>query len=166
MFSLNNKLKKNNKYMIYQRKVITKLIYKLGLEYLQKVVTGENRRVLAYLDRENRKKKNKKERLRLLAILGGHKSVEELQEKAKKDTIDEIDSDDDDDQDLEEQYGNKDKTQDVDMESDGEDDSDDEYDDEDDDDDHNDNLKVNAMDIPMAADDIPVISSLAKEAGS
>lgn len=149
--------------MIYQRRVITKLIYKLGFEYLQKVVTGENRRVLVYLDRENRKKKNKKERLRLLAILGGHKSVEELREKAKKDSIQEIDSDDDEDSDLEEQYGNKEKAQDVDMESDGEDDSDDDYDDEDDENDAHDNLQVNAMDIPMAADDIPVISSLAKE---
>lgn len=106
MFSLNDKLKKNNKYMIYQRKVITKLIYKLSFDYLNKVVTGENRRLLAYLDREQRKKKNKKERLRLLAILGGHKTVEELREKAKKDAIGEIESDDDDDSDLEEQYAN------------------------------------------------------------
>jgi len=34
MFSLKNKLKKTNKYMIYQRKVVSKLIYKLGLDYL------------------------------------------------------------------------------------------------------------------------------------
>lgn len=47
------------------------------------------------------------------------------------------------------------------MESEGEDDdSDDDYDDEDENDAH-DNLQVNSMDIPMAADDIPVISSLA-----
>lgn len=64
--------------MIYQRKVVSKLIYKLGIEYLQKAITGENKKLLAYIEREQRKKKNKKERLRLLAILGGHKSVEEL----------------------------------------------------------------------------------------
>ena len=49
------------------------------------------------------------------------------------------------------------------MESDDDDDSDDDYDDEDYDNHGNDNLQVNAMDIPMAADDIPIISSLAKE---
>lgn len=52
------------------------------------------------------------------------------------------------------------------MESDGEDDDDDsDYDDEDDDDeDAHDNLQVsNGMDIPYAADDIPVISTLAKD---
>lgn len=52
------------------------------------------------------------------------------------------------------------------MESEGEDnDSDDDYDDEDENDAH-DNLQVNSMDIPMAADDIPVISSLAQEANT
>jgi len=122
--------------------------------------------LLAYIERENRKKRNKKERLRLLAILGGHKSIEELREKAKKDSLAEIDSDDDDSDDEEPTTKQSGKGQDVDMESDGDDDDDDsDYDDEDDDDeDAHDNLQVsNGMDIPYAADDIPVISTLAND---
>jgi len=128
-------------------------LHRVGAEYLKKVVSKENQKLITYIERIKRKKQNVKERKELLQILKKQKKQGgdvEMEEKASD--SEEVDSDG---------YGTGDEPE---FEKNADDSASDDSDDsEDDDEDGNDRLQVDgAMDIPTAHN-IPIVSQLIKK---
>ena len=63
-------LKDSKKYSMTLRRIITKLIIRVGVEKLKQVTVKDHHPLIAYVERIRRKKQNVKERARLLALLG------------------------------------------------------------------------------------------------
>ena len=62
------------------RKILAKLISRVGLPQVKSATTKEHQKLIAYIEREKRKRVNAKERVKLLALMG--------QEAAEDDQID------------------------------------------------------------------------------
>ena len=62
------------------RKILAKLISRVGLAQVKSATTKEHQKLIAYIEREKRKRVNAKERVKLLALMG--------QEGAEDDPID------------------------------------------------------------------------------
>jgi hypothetical protein len=63
-------LKDSKKYSMTLRRIITKLIIRVGVEKLKQATVKDHHPLIAYVERIRRKKQNVKERARLLALLG------------------------------------------------------------------------------------------------
>lgn len=70
IFSLQVDPKTKNKHNVLIKKVINKLIKKLGLKYTQSIVPEEHQKLLAYIERDKRKRHNKSQKKKLLELLG------------------------------------------------------------------------------------------------
>lgn len=58
------------KHKLLVRKMISKLIRRCDSKYVTKIMPESHRAMIAYIEREKRKKMNKKEKERLLALVG------------------------------------------------------------------------------------------------
>mmetsp|Transcript_24172 Transcript_24172/g.37156 ORF Transcript_24172/g.37156 Transcript_24172/m.37156 type:complete len:286 (+) Transcript_24172:3185-4042(+) len=63
--------------MMLVRKVVTKLIRRLGPIFVTKLMPESHRALITYIERMKRKKENKKNRQKLLALMGGSGKTEE-----------------------------------------------------------------------------------------
>ena len=104
------------KHKLLVRKIIGKMIRRCGVTFVTRTMPESHRPMIAYLEREKRKKMNKKEKERLLALMG---TVTKIEEGAKEDE-DTSDESSDEDQD-------KNAQEEVDSEEELDDDDDDEY---------------------------------------
>lgn len=73
------------------RRIITKLIIRVGLAQVRAATAKEHISLVTYVERARRKKQNIKERARLLALLG----KKQTEEGGKKDDESDLDSDSD-----------------------------------------------------------------------
>ena len=62
--------KKSSKHTELIKKILGKFIKKLGLDYIKSVVPSEHHKLIAYIERDRRKRLNKKKNTRILALLG------------------------------------------------------------------------------------------------
>lgn len=65
--SLNYHIKKHK---LLVRKIISKMIRRCGIQFVTRTMPLSHRPMVAYLEREKRKKMNKKEKERLLTLMG------------------------------------------------------------------------------------------------
>jgi len=84
-------LKTCRRYSMTLRRIITKLIIRVGLAQVRAATSKEHLSLVTYVERARRKKQNIKERARLLALLGKKQS----EEGGKKDDESDLDSDSD-----------------------------------------------------------------------
>lgn len=138
-----------NKHKLLVRRVVVRLIRRCGINYVRKAMPESHRPMIAYLEKEKRKKMNKKQREKLLALMGG-----ETEQPAMQDG-DEAPGSSDESSDEEDNTLQR-LPEDVDSDEDASDDGSD----------YNDGngadiLPTSAMDIPRV-DDIPIVSNLAK----
>ena len=90
---------KRSKHLALVKKIIGKLIRKVGSKEVKKAVPEKERPLVEWIERERRKRENKRKRERLLALLGQGKS----EEAAKLvNGAESSDDDDESDSDLEE----------------------------------------------------------------
>lgn len=134
-----------SKHRLLVRKVIGKFVRRLGEPLVRKNMPTEGKRLLAYVERQKRKKQNKRDRERLLGYLGGAGATGDQDD-------DDSDSDSDEDEQERRQAGGAEEE---------------ESDSDDDEEDHRaknvrDGLQAPAQDIPTA-DDIPIVSRLARQ---
>lgn len=153
-----NAIVKKHKLII--RKITNKLIKRCGIKYVTQAMPEYHKPMLAYLEKEKRKKMNKKQKEKLLALMGGEdlenqqtikdgdnagesddadssSDNEEVDQTLKKTAADEKDSDDESDSDNEAiEVGGYKNAEDL--------------------------LPTKAMDIPRV-DDIPIVSQLARQ---
>jgi phosphoribosylformylglycinamidine (FGAM) synthase-like enzyme len=79
-----------SKHKLQIRKIVQKLLKKFGAGFVTKIMPEHHRKMIAYLEKEKRKKMNKKEKDRILVLMG-----EKPQEEAAKEESDDSDSSDD-----------------------------------------------------------------------
>ena len=65
IFSLQGSTKHANKHSILIKKVIWKMIRKLGLPYMKVIIPSEHHKLITYIERDKRKKFNKMKKHRL-----------------------------------------------------------------------------------------------------
>lgn len=63
-------MKDSRKYTMVIRKILAKLISRVGLAQVKSATTKEHQKLIAYIEREKRKRVNAKERVKLLALMG------------------------------------------------------------------------------------------------
>ena len=73
-----NVLVKKHKLLV--RKILKKLMRRCGVNYVNKLMPECHRPMIAYLEKEKRKKLNKKEKEKLLALMGKEPEKEALQD--------------------------------------------------------------------------------------
>jgi len=81
------------KHKLLVRKIIGKMIRRCGVTFVTRTMPESHRPMIAYMEREKRKKMNKKEKERLLALMG---TVTKTEEGAKEDEDDSSESSDED----------------------------------------------------------------------
>jgi hypothetical protein len=84
------------KHKLLVRKIISKMIRRCGSVYVTKMMPETHRPMVAYMEREKRKKMNKKEKERLLALMGTVTAPKEEGAKEDGDSDDSSDSDNND----------------------------------------------------------------------
>jgi len=143
---------KRTKHSADIRKLLGKLLKKLGPSFVKKQTPPKHVALIDYIERARRKRANKTKRLKLMALLGKDVS-QETQAETKKaeedDSEDELESEEEDDHEVEEHFSDEsesssDESEDEDVKA------------------GTDLLMTNTIDIPRV-DNIPVISKLAKE---
>lgn len=82
------------KHKLLVRKIIGKMIRRCGVTFVTRTIPESHRPMIAYMEREKRKKMNKKEKERLLALMG---TVTKVEEGAKEDGEDDSSESSDDD---------------------------------------------------------------------
>ena len=135
------------KHKLLVRKILKKLMRRCGVNYVNKLMPECHRPMIAYLEREKRKKLNKKQKDRLLALMGNEPEKDTLQDGDEAGSSDES-SDEELDNSLKAspEEGTDSEAGDSDNDSDA---------------DGGDRLPTRAADIPRV-DDIPIVSQLAK----
>ena len=106
-------MKDSRKYTMLIRKILAKLISRVGLAQVKSATTKEHQKLIAYIEREKRKRVNAKERVKLLALMG--------QEGAEDDPIDGPDDHQASESEENEDIAEKNKKRESDSESDSED---------------------------------------------
>jgi len=141
------------KHKLIVRKILSKLIRKCGSPYVTRLMPEYHRPIVAYIDREKRKKHNKKEKEKLLALMGKQVDADKAAATVAQEGVPESDTDSSS-EDEENSIRNERKgilNDDIDSEGDIGDS------DEEDGNRGQDNLQATQMDIPsMAA--IPIVS--------
>jgi hypothetical protein len=147
---------KRTKHLAIIRKLLGKLLKKLGPSYVKKATPTKHVPLIDYIERARRKRINKANRLKLLALLGKDTEETKSPSAGKKveedDSEDELESADEEEHEVEEHFSD-----DSDDSSSGDDDSDAE-----DAKAGGDTLMTDTLDIPRV-DNIPVVSRLVKE---
>lgn len=147
MFSLQGNQKTGGKHIILIKKVVWKMIRKLGLPYMKVIIPAEHHKLITYIERDKRKKQNKMKKHRLQQLLGKDTKVE------KKEDVDMGDDEEGSESEEENQYENEENySLDSDLSSES----------EDEDLQGVDHLMTTGIDIPRV-NDIPVVSKLAKD---
>jgi hypothetical protein len=98
------------KHKLLVRKIVGKMIRRVGVTFVTRTMPESHRPMIAYMEREKRKKMNKKEKERLLALMG---TVTKTEEGAKEDEDDSSESSDDD-QDKQEEVDSEEELDDLD----------------------------------------------------
>lgn len=91
--------KENNhvkKHKLLVRKIITKLIRKLGVASVTRIMPEMHRAIITYIEREKRKKTNKREKERILELMG--KGIDSSKDKPMREDGDESSEDDSSDE--------------------------------------------------------------------
>lgn len=145
---------KRNKHGALIKKLVGKLIKKVGSQQIRKAVPSKHHALLDYIERARRKRMNKAKRSKLMALLG--RSEEEVKEAIKEESDSESEE--------EEEMG---AGEDAEMEEHFESDSDEGLPSSDEEEEEEakrgaDLLATGGIDIPRV-DNIPVVSKLAKE---
>ena len=147
---------KRTKHLAIIRKLLGKLLKKLGLSYVKKATPPKHVPLIDYIERARRKRINKANRMKLLALLG--KDTEETTTAAnagkkveEDDSDDELESADEEEHEVEEHFSDDSDDSSSDDESDNEDAKA-----------GGDMLMTDTIDIPRV-DNIPVVSRLVKE---
>lgn len=154
---------KRGKHMALIRKLLGKLLKKLGTAAVKKVTPLRHQPLIDYIERARRKRTNKAKRVKLLALLG-QDTAEAVPTQTKKPSAAAVDSESEDElesedehADIEEHFSDEDEGDSVDGES-----SSDEESEEEEVQGGTDHLMTDTIDIPRV-DNIPVVSKLAKE---
>ena len=71
IFGIQGDKKTFNKHNMLIKKILSKFIKKMGLQYIVSIVPAEHQKLIAYIERDRRKRLNKSKRFKLLALLGG-----------------------------------------------------------------------------------------------
>lgn len=103
------------KHKLLVRKIVSKMIRRCGVPFVNRTMPESHRPMIAYLEREKRKKMNKKEKERLLALMG---TVTTKEEGAKEDDDDSSDdtSDEEKDKNVQEEADSEEELDDLDDE--------------------------------------------------
>ena len=136
------------------RKLIGKLLKKLGIVYVKKVTPSKHHALIDYIERARRKRANKAKRLKLLALLG-----KEVEAPAASTSIKKEEEDSEDDIDSESSEEEEEEHQDKYSEDEG---SSSDESEEEEVKAGTDHLMTDTIDIPRV-DNIPTVSKLAKE---
>lgn len=70
IFSLQDDTRLRNKHSVSIKKILGKMVKKLGLKYLKQITPEKHHKLLAYIERERRKKISKKKKEKLNELLG------------------------------------------------------------------------------------------------
>jgi len=89
VFSLQSNELTRNKHIVDIRKIVSKLIKKLGLKQVKHVVPAEHHKLITYIERERRKRINKKKKDQIKELLGEVPEVKEKNEESEDDEEDE-----------------------------------------------------------------------------
>lgn len=151
VFGIQNDKKTFNKHNAIIKKVLSKLIKKMGLNYIKQITPSNHHNLISYVERVKRKRVNKQKREKLLTLLGqdSKKEAKDVEMKSVESDLSSA-SDNGYDEDDGEQGENYSLNSDDDSESDSDEIK------------GGDTLMTDDIDIPRV-DDIPVVSRLAKE---
>jgi len=70
VFGIQNDKKTFNKHNAIIKKVLSKLIKKMGLNYIKQITPSNHHNLISYVERVKRKRVNKQKREKLLTLLG------------------------------------------------------------------------------------------------
>lgn len=149
IFGIQNDKKTFNKHNTIIKKILSKLIKKMGLAYVKQITPENHHSLISYVERVKRKRLNKQKRERLLALLGQEETKEAKDAEMKSEDTDSSSASeqgyDEDDGEHGENYSLNSESESDDEEVKG-----------------GDTLMTDDIDIPRV-DDIPVVSRIAKD---
>ena len=95
---------KRTKHLAIVKKLLGKLLKKLGPVYVKKVTPAKHVALIDYIERARRKRANKTKKEKLMALLGKEMPQVDNVKKEEQDSEDDIESSEEEDQEVEEHF--------------------------------------------------------------